>query len=67
MSVPLAMPETPRASIPIGVNCRLWARIASEMPGASRVMTARVASGVMSSGVRPVPPVVKMNDTPSST
>jgi hypothetical protein len=30
-------------------------------------MTARVASGVMSSGVSPVPPVVKMKETPSST
>ena len=61
------MPETPRASIPIGVCSRLRARIASAMPGASRVMTARVTSGVMSSGVSPVPPVVKMNETPSST
>ena len=43
---------------------RLSARIASAIPGASRSITARVASGVTSSGVRPVPPVVKMKRTP---
>jgi len=36
------------------------ARIASAIPGASRSITALVASGVTSSCVRPVPPVVKM-------
>ena len=50
--------------MPIGVCCALTARIASAMPGASRAMTAHVASGVMSSGVRPVPPVVKTKVTP---
>ena len=54
------MPATPRESMPIGVCWRDSARIASAMPGASRSITARVASGVTSSGVRPVPPVVKI-------
>src|SRR6185295_5789342 len=36
-------------------------------PGASRSMTLRVASGVTSSGVSPVPPVVNTNATPAST
>ena len=62
------MPDTPRLSMPIGVCLALEAaRIASAIPGASRSITARVASGVTSSGVRPVPPVVKTNVNPSST
>ena len=35
--------------------------------GASRSITARVASGVTSSAVRPVPPVVKTKRTSSAT
>ena len=47
--------------------CRvLSARSASAKPGASRSSTARVASGVMSSGVIPVPPVVKISSQPES-
>jgi hypothetical protein len=30
-------------------------------------MTSRVASGVTSSGVKPVPPVVRMTSQPAST
>jgi hypothetical protein len=67
ISVRPATPDTPRLSTPIGVCWMLTARIASAMPGASRAITACVASGVTSSGVSPVPPVVKMNATPSST
>ena len=43
------------------------ARIASANPGAVRSMIARVASGVTSSGVMPVPPVVKISAKSSST
>ena len=39
------------------------ARSASAMPGASRSITARVASGVTSRGPRPVPPVVRITST----
>ena len=61
------MPDTPRVRMPIGVRRSASARIASAKPGASRSTTARVASGVTSSGVSPVPPVVKMSAMPSST
>ena len=54
------MPEIPRESIPCGLIRTASTRIASAKPGASRDRTARVASGVTSSGVRPVPPVVKI-------
>ena len=67
ISVRPAIPETPRVSIPIGVCRAPSARIASANPGASRSITARVASGVMSSGVSPVPPVVKIRSQPAST
>ena len=60
------MPEIPRERIPIGVCRALSARSASAKPGASRSSTARVASGVMSSGVSPVPPVVKIRSQPES-
>src|SRR5579883_2073745 len=53
-------PATPRESMPKGVCFRLSARMASAMPGASRSITARVASGVTSRGARPVPPVVRI-------
>ena len=58
------MPEIPRESIPCGVICTASTRMASANPGASRESTARVASGVTSSGVSPVPPVVKMRSQP---
>ena len=64
ISVRPAMPETPRVRIPIGVCRAPSARIASAKPGASRSITARVASGVTSSGVSPVPPVVKIRSQP---
>ena len=38
---------------------RLSRRMASGRPGTSRSMTARVASGVLSRGLKPVPPVVR--------
>ncbi len=62
-----AIPEIPRESIPCGLTWTADQRIASAKPGASRESTARVASGVTSSGVSPVPPVVKMRSQPSST
>ena len=67
ISVWAAIPETPRESMPIGVCFIDSARIASAMPGASRSITALVASGVTSSGVKPVPPVVNRNVNSSST
>ena len=50
--------HTPRASMAVGVFASVPARIASASPGASRSTAARVASGVLSRGERPVPPVV---------
>jgi hypothetical protein len=67
ISVPPAIPVTPRDSMAIGVWRSEVARIASAIPGASRSITARVASGVKSSGVKPVPPVVKISSKPAST
>src|SRR6266487_3389343 len=63
ISVRPRVPATPRESIPKGVCCRLTARIASAIPGASRSITAFVASGVTSRGARPVPPVVRIRLT----
>ena len=65
ISVRPAIPDTPRDRIPIGVCLSASARIASANPGASRSITALVASGVTSSWVKPVPPVVKISATPS--
>ena len=48
-----------------GSGRRPAARISSARPGASRSMTARVASGVTSRGPKPVPPVVATSATPS--
>ena len=59
ISVRLRMPATARESIQLAVCGREAARIASAIPGASRSITARVASGVTSSGEKPVPPVVR--------
>src|SRR4051794_37086871 len=53
--------------MPCGVCLSPSARIVSAKPGASRWITERVASGVTSLGVRPVPPVVKMRSQPSPT
>ena len=51
-------PATARESAAIGVCASPVARISSARPGASRSITARVASGVTSRGPKPVPPVV---------
>src|SRR5688572_11135547 len=67
ISVDSAMPEIPRVRMPSGVWRADSARIASASPGASRWITTRVASGVMSSGVMPVPPVVKIRSQSWST
>ena len=66
MSVPPRRPAIPRESIPRGVICTLAARIVSAMPGATRFMTASVASGVTSRREKPVPPVVTARHTSSS-
>ena len=57
------MPTTERLSIAMGVNCNVCARIASAMPGTSRSMARRAASGVTSRRPMPVPPVVTMRST----
>ena len=49
ISVRPAIPDTPRVRIPSGVCLSDSARIASAKPGASRSITAFVASGVTSS------------------
>ena len=51
------------AEHPARVMLRLWYRMASAMPGALRSATARVASGVISRGAKPVPPVVRIRLT----
>jgi hypothetical protein len=57
------MPHTARDSDASGVSSRLRNRINSASPGASRSITARVASGVLSRGANPVPPVVRIKFT----
>src|SRR3954469_16743142 len=52
--------------MPCGVYFNPSARIVSAKPGASRSITERVASGVTSLGVSPVPPVVKIRSQPPS-
>ena len=59
------MPATPREVIHIAVCSREAERIASPKPGASRSITSRVASGVTSSGAKPVPPVVRTSAQPT--
>lgn len=58
ISVVPRMPQTPRESIANGCNVAVSRRIVSDNPGASRSITASVASGVLSRGPKPVPPVV---------
>ena len=55
-SAPERVPQTPREIIARGVCPSVPARIASERPGTSRSMTARVASGVLSRVAKPVRP-----------
>lgn len=63
-----SIPETRVAKALQCLVCgRDAARIASGMPGASRSITSRVASGVRSFGVKPVPPVVRTSSQPSSS
>jgi hypothetical protein len=58
ISVEPRIPATPRESIQLTVWPLDARRIASAIPGTSRSITARVASGVTSRGATPVPPVV---------
>src|SRR5665647_3812279 len=58
-SVCPAKPLTPRDNMADGIPARTpAARMASAIPGTSRSTTRRVASGVPSFAVRPVPPAV---------
>ena len=53
MTLPPAIPATARERIEVGTRSRSAARSISTSPGASRVMTRRVASGVTSRGEKP--------------
>ena len=59
MSVAPRAPATARLSMANGVFASVSRRIASAIPGAWRSRTASVASGVVSVGLRPVPPAVR--------
>jgi hypothetical protein len=61
------MPAVPRDKIARGVFAAPAARMRSGKPGITRSRTAVVASGVMSRGPKPVPPVVKMRSTASES
>jgi hypothetical protein len=67
ISVRPAIPATARLSAPIGCCARASACSAASSPVARRSMTRSAASGVQSSGVKPVPPVVKTSAIPPST
>ena len=56
-----------RESMARGVIFSDSARRCSTMPGTSRSLTSRVASGVTSRGLRPVPPQVKTTSAWSSS
>lgn len=56
-----------RESIARGVMARLCALMPSAMPGTSRSHTSRVASGVTSLRLKPVPPHVSTTSTLSSS
>jgi len=60
------IPTTERLTMAMGVCLRVSMRMASAMPGTCLWTTARVASGVTSLLVRPVPPVVTIRSRPSS-
>ena len=60
------IPATPRDRQPLGVTLMLSARMVSARPGVWRSITSSVASGVMSRGEKPVPPVVSTSATPAS-
>ena len=65
--MPPIVPATPRESSPCGVFAIESARIAWEIPGASRSSTERVASGVTSRAASPVPPVVRTRSASSAS
>ena len=65
--LPLRMPAALRLRQPLGVMRMLSARMASGMPGVGRSMISMAASGVMSRGEKPVPPVVSTRAMPSSS
>lgn len=54
---------TPRERMAVGVLSTPLRRISSARPGMTRSATSRVASGVMSRGPSPVPPVVRRIST----
>jgi hypothetical protein len=61
------IPLIPRESIAIGVASKDRRRSSSEIPGVSRSITRFVASGVLSRGVNPVPPVVMISSESSDS
>ena len=65
--LPPRMPAIPRERQPRGVILQLSLRISSGRPGVVRSISSAVASGVMSRGEKPVPPVVRMSCTCSSS
>src|SRR5258705_3586798 len=65
MSVRPRTPAMPRLSAARGKLSPVTARNRSAMPGASRSSAARVASGVTSRGLSPVPPVVSTRSATS--
>src|SRR5271166_1598802 len=67
ISVRPRIPATPLESIQWRVCSREPARSASAIPGASRSITARLASGVRSLGAKPVPPVVRIRSQRSES
>ena len=67
ISVRFTMPATSRDRQALGVISIDALRMASGMPGVRRSHTSHVASGVMSRGEKPVPPVVTTSATLSAT
>ena len=67
ISVPPLIPATPRERQPRSVILQLSERISSGIPGTSFSMTAFVASGVLSLGENPLPPVVNTRAVFSSS
>ncbi|MBA7688299.1 hypothetical protein ES703_96778 [subsurface metagenome] len=60
-------PATARLSIVCGVILKVSALIASVKPGTTLSRIERVASGVVSRGPSPVPPVVRIRSIPPSS
>ena len=58
------MPAAPREKTALGVSSRERRRRYSAMPGMARSQKAAVASGVLSRGAGPVPPVVRIQSAP---